>query len=154
MLCDECKKNEANVHMVTIINGEKQQKRLCSECAARQQSKDFSINDLISGFFDFYTPPSVNTKVCPKCGLSFAAFKKYGKLGCANCYNVFREELLPMFKGIQAGMQHTGRTPNAEHNRKAASLGELRQKLSEAIKSENYEEAAEIRDKIKEMEGE
>ena len=153
MLCDVCKKNEASVHMVSVINGAKQETHLCNECAGKQKKGNFSINDLISGFYDFYTPTSINTKSCSKCGMTFSNFKKYGKLGCASCYDAFRDELLPMLKGIHSGVQHTGRTLDADHNKKAGEIDGLRSKLNEAVRQENYEEAAKIRDEIKSLEG-
>ena len=159
MFCDHCKKNQATVHLVSVVNGVKQERHLCAECAAKEgmgtQVQPFSVNDLISGFFDYYHPrEAASEKVCPRCGLRFSQFKNTGMLGCSSCYDVFRDELTPMLKSIHGSVQHNGRTIDIEQNQQKSKLEQLKSKLNEAVSNENYEQAAEIRDEIKKMEAE
>jgi protein arginine kinase activator len=112
---------------------------------------------------------------CSVCNMSFSEFSKTGRLGCSNCYKVFRNELNPILRRIHGSIEHKGKTPvrgvpgtpkktentkAAQENEEAAKsevncneLERLKTELNEAIKTEEYEKAAVIRDKIKELEG-
>jgi protein arginine kinase activator len=91
---------------------------------------------------------------CDVCGMSFEDFRKTGKLGCGNCYSVFRENLNPILRRIHGSTEHTGKVPGRVSicMKTTNELGKLRAELTAAISSEEYEKAAELRDKIKDLE--
>ncbi len=164
MLCQECKKNPATVHMTKIVNGEKTELHLCSECAQDHQElafsmnfePDFSIHKYLAGLLGAAaTPPeTVVAPECPDCGFSFAQFGELGKFGCSSCYDTFDQELEPLIRRIQGATQHTGKIPK----RAGGMLGVKREieglqaQLQQAVRDEAYEKAAELRDSIRDLE--
>jgi protein arginine kinase activator len=159
MLCDVCKKNEASVHLTQIIDSKMQTVDLCEECSKAKGVDDptgFSLVGLLKGLAaapqesETRSDDSDLTK-CPKCGFSIADFKKTGRLGCAFCYSVFAEPLEPLLKSMHKGLKHTGKVPHGlrEVQDMNERLRKLQQQLQEAIKVENFEEAAFLRDEIK-----
>jgi len=162
MLCQECKLREATVHFTQIINNHKTELHLCEECASKQehliQIPSFSINDLLQGFMDFgqsqplFTRPK--TVKCANCGMDFEQFKKIGRLGCQECYKYFRNELDPILRKIQGNTQHKGKMPmrTGTDLRKKKQIDQLKEELRRAVEVEAYERAAQLRDKIKELE--
>lgn len=160
MLCDICGKNEATVHLTEIVDNEMSELHLCEECAREksvQMEQHFGLSDLLAGLADFGSAletTAARGKKCPNCGLSYADFKKIGRLGCSECYRVFREFLAPLLKRIHGSTQHLGKTPvkAAKVTRLTSELEGLKAKLQKAIQLEEFEEAAKLRDKIRELE--
>ncbi|MDD2927745.1 MAG: UvrB/UvrC motif-containing protein [Candidatus Omnitrophica bacterium] len=161
MLCDICKKNEATVHLTEIIDEQMNELHLCEECA-RQKSiameQQFGLSDLLAGMTDFdklekEAEPVTGLK-CPNCGLTYADFKKIGRLGCGNCYSTFSKYLGPLLKRIHGSTQHSGKYPFkiTRDLKKKVDTQELRIRLQKAIESEAFEEAAKLRDQIKGIE--
>src|SRR5262249_17523073 len=97
---------------------------------------------------------ALNQRSCPHCGLRFAEFRNNGRLGCPNDYEVFREELMPLFENIHGETEHKGKMPRRQPRSGPArtELVQLRKQLQQAVTREDYEEAARIRDKIKNLE--
>ena len=163
MLCQKCKKNPATVHMTKIINNNKTELHLCEDCAGEREDLNwfspFSINDLLTSFLGpaKQTMSAGNIPVikCDKCGLDYQQFKKTGRFGCENCYNVFKDEIYPIIKRVQGGaFRHTGKRPHGQKIRMRTNkeIEELKGQLEEAIKVEAFEEAAKLRDRIRELE--
>lgn len=173
MMCDECGIRPAVVHLTTIVGGEVQEKNLCSACMAKIRNQlpgsvDLDgLAGLLSGFFQ--SAQSENNKEeregeislkCPNCGLTYATFQKTGLLGCAQCYQAFREPLEVILKRIHGNTQHTGRVPRKEMNSISAQIqiDQLKRQLAQAVTAEEYETAAALRDQIralkKQIEGE
>lgn len=162
MLCDNCKVNQAGVHTVTIINGVKQEHYLCPECATSAQFSLPSIMDLLSGIHA--APPQVQVPTCI-CGMSFGRFQKTGLVGCPECYKTYESTLTPVIKRAQGGkLRHVGRRPKVEQEVQAAEeenipcgpkteCARLREELKLAISEERYERAAELRDRLRTIEG-
>ena len=155
MLCDNCLKNEAKVHLTTFTNGQVKTLHLCPQCAA-QKGKATSIvgpnlNDFMSSF---YEKEESDVLVCKNCGTTLDDFSKTGKLGCANCYSVFRESVNPVLKGIHMNTEHKGKRPGQvveleeEKQSSRSSRDKLKKELQAAVAAENYEEAAKLRDEI------
>jgi protein arginine kinase activator len=94
-----------------------------------------------------------SAKSCPQCGFSMEDFQKVRRFGCANCYKVYGNELLPMLRGMHKGASHIGKVPEGliESHFRIQRIEELQGKLEQAIASESYEEAAEIRDEIRKL---
>lgn len=161
MLCDICGKNPATVHLTEIIDEKMNELHLCEECAKDKSAameSQFGLSDLLAGMVDFQKPLTKEEELvsvkCPACGLSYADFKKIGRLGCAECYNVFRKYLAPLLKRIHGSNQHIGKSPQKIKSgprvyKKKGDLQELKDQLQQAIQQENFEEAARLRDAIK-----
>jgi protein arginine kinase activator len=130
----------------------------------------FGIADLLSGLVDLPVDmmarkSHINVK-CPSCGMSYDNFKKMGRFGCARCYDTFRRALYPLFKKIHGTSCHVGKEPqkrgeasaahSAKNNKPASGskdkLKDLKARLSEAIKREEFEQAAVLRDRIRAFE--
>jgi protein arginine kinase activator len=157
MLCEKCHKREATTHIKSVVNGVKQEYNLCSECAKIYGYGTNSLTGMLDSMFgDISKYDSLpQTKVCSVCGASFGDIAKSGKVGCSECYNTFYDELLPYLKRVHGSVNHVGKVPNSAPlmvTPKLKSVKDLRQELSRLVAEENYEQAAIVRDKIKEME--
>lgn len=160
MLCEECGKNQATVSITVSAGGEVSTRRLCPECMKKMQ---FSlVNGDIQGFLSSVLSvlgsghkSEEHSAVCSGCRLSYAEFERTGRLGCAQCYRDFSDQLKPLLQRIHGRAQHAGRrpvafTPSPEDER-AARANELRQKMDEAVASENFEDAAKYRDELRKL---
>ena len=157
MLCGLCKQKEAKVHL-TQIAGEKMQKvDLCEDCAKEKGVNDpagFSLADMLLGLgaSQEMEEASGNADLaCPSCGFTQADFKKTGRLGCAGCYDTFSEGLSGLIKGMHKGNEHVGKVPSRLQLTIAREqqLKDLQKELRKAVAAENYESAAELRDRIR-----
>ena len=155
MLCSICKEKPATVHFTHM--GEKMQKLdLCEDCAKAKGFTDpsFTYADLVLGLGatqEIEQAAGGAELKCPRCGFTQADFKKSGRLGCPDCYKTFAEGLSSLLKTMHKGTQHTGKAPEAvrSSNENSDRLKILQKKLEKAIESENFEEAAQLRDEIK-----
>lgn len=161
MLCEKCGKNSATTHIRSVINGEVFEKHLCSNCAASEGYGDIKTNNLsqmLSSMFDNTITNHTNSQHtrCSCCGSSFDDIAHSGKCGCPECYTTFYEQLLPYFKRVHGSTKHIGKIPpSVESNEtKSHKVAELRKLLNQLVKEENYEQAAVVRDQIKQLEGE
>lgn len=160
MLCDICKKNQATVHLTEIVDNQMNELHLCEECALKksiQMEQQFGLSDLLAGMAEFEKTAEEKEVVsvkCKNCGLSYADFKKIGRLGCGECYGAFRKYLGPLLKRIHGSTLHFGKSParGTKATKEKVGLTALRYKLQQAIDAEAFEEAAKIRDQIKELE--
>ena len=157
MLCQKCKINNANVKIIRSINGNVVEYYLCSSCAeaeemggANKYMKDFGEN-----IFGFFSPRERREYSCRGCGLSFREFKNNGKFGCEKCFDAFSEILPSAVKDIHGALSHTGKIPKRSGMDiiKRKKIKDMRQQLEKAVKEENFELAATLRDEIREMEG-
>lgn len=168
MLCDECGKNKATVHLTEIVNEQITKLNLCETCAKEKGSdveQHFGISDLLTALSDVEAPspsagggPAVKSR-CPHCGLTYDDFKKVGRLGCSECYVTFKASLAPLLKRIHGSNQHLGKVPNPVMIKEQKVLSKIhddlemaKADLQKAIKKEEFEEAATLRDKIKFLE--
>jgi protein arginine kinase activator len=160
MICDICGKKPATVHLTEIIDDQMNELHLCEECAhqkSSQMEQQFGLGDLLGGLAEFEKPALEKEAValkCPACGLTYADFKKIGRLGCGGCYVAFKKYLGPLLRRIHGSSLHFGKTPGKTAKvllkKKETDLQDLRLKLQQAIAMEAFEEAARIRDQIKE----
>ena len=158
MLCENCKKNTANTYFKQTVNGKTREVFLCSECAAKLGLGDSMMNfgnfgfglsavaDLLGG------SPAVSR--CPTCGMTLNEVSDSGMMGCADCYDTFRDYLRKLLPRISGNKVHTGKTPRAVKEESDNGLDALKAKLAEAVKTENFEEATVLRDKIRAWEAE
>lgn len=166
MLCQHCHKNEATTHIKTMINGDYAEYRLCPECAQElgygEMFPDLTADfgGLLGSFFSALPARSGATR-CKMCGSTLDSIKKSGKVGCAMCYDTFYSELMPTIRNVHGNTEHLGKNPvklasaedKADEPKTADELDNLKTVLKKAIEDENFERAAELRDKIKEREG-
>ncbi|MDB6016782.1 MAG: mcsA [Pedosphaera sp.] len=145
---------------LTQIAGDKMQKvDLCEECAKHKGVNDpagFSLADLLLGLGasqELETATGGAESKCPKCGFTQADFKKAGRLGCSDCYVTFAEGLEGLLKTMHKGTRHVGKVPVSLQQTRDLSerLKTLQKKLTKAVEEENFEQAALLRDEIKQM---
>ncbi|MFA5164788.1 MAG: UvrB/UvrC motif-containing protein [Candidatus Omnitrophota bacterium] len=154
MLCQVCGKNDATVEFTEIVNDEVKQLQLCDACAKKkgiEMEQHFSIADFLAGLSepDAKGPGGGPVLKCGNCGMTFNDFQKIGRFGCADCYTAFRENLLPLLKRIHGSTRHTGKAKKSESSDLRHTL-QLKLKL--AIDREEFEEAAKLRDLIRDLE--
>jgi protein arginine kinase activator len=152
--CNLCAK-PATVHLTQIVNNKVHKVDLCEECAQTKGVTDpsgFSLADLLLKA-SLNPEPSAGAIRCEQCGFTQTDFRKQGRFGCPACYDAFRGLLAPMLDGMHKGVTHSGKIPRAAVQRKSlyARLTKLEKDLTEAIKSERYEEAARYRDEINQV---
>lgn len=164
MQCQICNKNDATIHLTEIVDGARSEMHICEQCAVEQDisiKSPISINELLSNLLavqpsdDELAGPSERDLVCPNCGFTLAQFRKEGVLGCPHDYEVFEKMLLPLIEKAHDGKTaHCGKVPSKTpgDTKKQMELLNLRQQLDAAVQSEDYELAAELRDKIKQAE--
>lgn len=160
MLCEICGKKEATVHLTEIVNDKMTKLHLCEECAKEKGSEmeeHFGLNDLLAGLADLgatIEPEMMETIKCPACGFTYQDFKKVGRLGCGECYEAFKKHLAPLLKRIHGADRHVGKVPLmvGKTVKDTRTLQELKMRLEKAIQTEEFEEAARLRDQIKELE--
>lgn len=174
MKCEKCRINEATIHLTEIIKNIKSEFHLCEKCArlvginSRVSNFSLSVPDMLS-FLDLEEVGDVvDTNLCLNCGLTFLEYKRVGKLGCPQCYNYLKPSLVPVLKGHHDSDRHAGKVPanyvevnacrriyledNSIEGEKTKSLAELQKMLESAIGDERYEDAAVLRDRIRELE--
>ncbi len=167
MICDVCGKTDATVHLTEIIDNKITKLHICEECARKkgaEMEEHFGLSDLLAGLADFETkavPKKDVNKKCPNCGMVYDDFKKTGRLGCGQCYEVFNDNLLPLIKRIHGSTEHFGKSvedaaPKSVKAdgklKKLDKMAELKAQLTRAIKMEEFEDAARLRDKIRGLE--
>lgn len=167
MLCEKCKKNEAAYHITKIVDNSKQELNLCEKCAKDlgelnfmgnlDMSSPFSFQNIICGIMEYINQPNEIQKSyelsCTNCGTTYSEFKKTGYFGCSECYSSFACDIEPVIKRVQGNVRHIGKIPKRQGINiiNKNEIHELKTKLQKAIEREEYEIAAEIRDKIKKI---
>lgn len=166
MLCKKCGKNEATFYYKQNVNGKVTETALCADCASKlhvpgtiaNEMSDFFNFNPFAGLFGEARPTRCiadDRKRCPLCGSTFADLVHTGKIGCAKCYEAFAQELAPTVYQLHGKVEHTGRAPAAfaAKNDKKNKLKALKSELKAAIDSQNFEQAAKLRDEINGLEG-
>jgi protein arginine kinase activator len=162
-MCSICKEKPATIFLSNIsAENKKVDMDLCDACAKAKGVDDpaallIASADLMLGLgasLEVEQSVGANLK-CPRCGFTQADFKKSGRLGCPECYRTFAEGLAGLLKTMHKGTRHIGKAPEALRatRENADRLKTLQAKLARAIKDENYEQAAQLRDEIKQLAG-
>ncbi len=159
MLCQNCKKNEATTHIKRIINGAAQEYHLCRTCA---ENLGYSVpfaspfSDLFGAFLGDVPVSRLSNAVlrCETCGCTFEDIVNSGRVGCADCYRLFYDKLLPSVQRIHGKTRHTGKKPggNRAGRRSASQLAEAKEQLKQAVAQQDFERAAALRDEIRQWE--
>ena len=166
MNCEKCKKNHATYHLTANENGVMREAHLCEECARQAGVNlkfNFSISDILGSLLDVKPAPGPSSSPskasqlkCPECGITYAEFKSKARLGCAHDYEVFRTELIRLLEKIHGSTTHAGKTPQTADTqiRMENELIRLKRDLESVVNSEDFEKAAQIRDRIRTLETE
>jgi protein arginine kinase activator len=173
MTCDICGKKKATVHLTEIVDEQLSEMHLCEECARQksaQMEQQFGLADLLAGLSDSSKPAATkegekSVLKCARCALPYEDFRKFGRLGCGECYSSFKEHLTGLLRKIHGSNKYLGKTPlryqesQSEPSVEGAvallpseDLADLKQQLHSAIAAEDFEKAALIRDKIRNFE--
>lgn len=157
MLCAVCKKKEATVHFTEISEEKIAKLHLCEDCARKKglgEASSPEINNLLTSLAEIKTLPEQEEIKCPACGISFAEFRMEGRLGCGECYGAFSDSLASLIANIHHGKSHAGKVPAAfRHLKPVRDLKRLKADLAKAVREEEFEAAARLRDRIRELEG-
>ena len=159
MKCERCS-NPATVHLTEIVELQKKELHLCQSCAESQnllQKQDLNLPAILQTLIGHHLGRETDELArltCPACGIKYMEFKAEGRLGCHQDYEVFRAALAPLLQRIHRALRHVGKVPtHAVRNAGMQSeLMELRQQLRRAVETEVYEEAARLRDLIRQKE--
>ena len=157
MKCENCGVNNATTHIKKVINGVVTEQYLCQSCYAKKGYGANSLAGMLASVFgdttnEFLSPTA---KMCDECGCTFSDIVNFGKVGCPKCYETFYDELLPYLKRIHSSVTHVGKIPNRAPLSILDTKNELetlRSRLNDAVLKEEFEIAAELRDKIREIE--
>lgn len=163
MKCMFCKKT-ATVHLTDIVNLKQREVHLCERCARERNLLPDPPGPQIDlkALMNLLMPPipaqssaglpQGTEPSCPECGLTYAAFKAEGRLGCGHDYEAFRPVLEPLLERVHRAVVHAGKLPVAA--RRAARIEDLRTQMKAAVAIEDYEQAARLRDLIRQQEAE
>ena len=172
MICERCHQREATIHLSQTHQGQTVEQHLCEICA-KEIGLETNLESVFDNFFGqsvfgssifnttggipAFGQPAPRNLVCPTCGLSFDEFRSSGLFGCSHCYEAFADRLDPVFRRVQGGTRHVGRkllesADVQERQLRRSKIAELRKELSKAVKDEQYEKAAQLRDEIRQLE--
>lgn len=157
MLCEECGQNQATIHIATIIGGQKKDEHLCPQCWQKRNAKilgGLNVGSLLAQLLGAQAQQAEDQGLaCDACGLSFAEFQKTGRLGCAHCYAAFGENMKKTLGSIHGHTRHVGKVPPELEKEALARrrIDDLRREMDEAVRVEDFERAAALRDEIRSL---
>lgn len=175
MICDICKTKTATVHLTEIVDGQRTESHLCQSCAQKEGitiKNQLSLNELLGSLIAAQQQTDEQSglrtdKSCPVCGMTMEKFGKQALLGCPKDYEIFESTLMPIIEKAQDGKSiHKGKTPQGFSGQLIADsiskkekeetksenenqIEEIKKQLEQAVRDENYELAAKLRDKLK-----
>ena len=163
MKCEFCNQNNATIHLTQVVDGSVKKLNLCQPCAEKNGidlNSPISITDVLMGIDKKWTRGETSNAVggeydlaCNRCQMTRAEFKKQARLGCPDCYNAFLAELNTIAQAMHHSRQHVGKIPNREGNevKLSAKISNLQREIDLAIKKEEYEKAASLRDEVRKL---
>ena len=162
MQCQICKNNTATIHLTEITDGQRSETHLCELCAQKQGltvKTQIPLNELLSTLLSVQAQPEPASaddeeRACPHCGITLREFRKKSLLGCPDDYDVFEKYIEPIIKySHEGGSTHCGKVPSRApgETKKHTELSALRRELQVAVREENYEAAAKLRDRINQL---
>ena len=170
--CENCGEREAVIHLTQIVDNSVTTMHLCEPCAAEKGVETgsavakFPLGDFLAslgkGGGTGTEPPEAGLDVpCSACGATMRDFRQSGRLGCAVCYENFDGHLRDLLRRLHGSTRHEGEAyrpgvrgaaPATHPPRHQKGLEELREELRRAVSAENFELAAELRDRIRVLE--
>ena len=164
MSCDQCREREAVIHLTQIVNEQVTTLHLCERCAAEKgvESPSGVVKTPLGSFLAAMgknLPETVaaprSSETCARCGGSLQDFRESGRLGCPECYRSFEVPLRDLLRRLHGSTHHVGER-YAEHGAAPVEArvesAALREQLRLAVETENFELAAELRDRLRVME--
>lgn len=151
MNCEICGAGDGKIKYTQMINGEKIEFHICEACAKK---KGFHpMGGVEQGKTVEGTTEDLEQEKCPVCGWQLADVEKNGKLGCPQCYNSFRAYIVKLVEEVHGCSKHKGKAPVFDKRKLALKMEirEVKRELETAIKKEEYQLAAQLRDKIKNL---
>ena len=158
MLCDSCKERDAVVHVTSIEANAVHQLHLCERCAADRGVETTVAtpkHPLAEFLHQQVGTPNTDGLRCTFCNTTMADFSATGRWGCARCYTNFEAGIRELLRRVHGNHRHVGRSyraPMSESLERGAVLGELKDRLRRAIEGEQFELAADLRDRIRVLE--
>lgn len=162
MLCDNCKERDAVVHLTRIVDNAVTQLHLCEKCAAAKGVEttlslpQHPLGDILQAVQQ-QTSPTSDDAACSFCGATARDFRASGRLGCPHCYDAMENSLRELLRRLHGSSRHVGQryeTPATHLIDKPDTLHDLRDRLRRAVEAEQFELAAELRDRIRVLETE
>jgi protein arginine kinase activator len=157
MKCQRCPK-QATLHITDVLGEDRfEEVHLCEECAKKYLYEPQEQKSAAKAGASEAAEPDEDAPAgarCPACGITFLEFRNHGRFGCPHDYDAFKPDLLPLMESVHGDTRHAGKAPRRAPRAKTAQaeIAQLRQRLQTLVNEENYEEAARVRDKIKELE--
>ena len=160
MMCDVCKERESVVKLYTADGNTQTQQHLCELCAAERGveisgSPKHPLGDFLQAVqLQLAVAPSESGR-CSFCSATLRDFRETGRLGCPHCYTSFETSLRELLRRVHGNSVHVGRrysAPEGDSPDAVVVLGELREQLRAAIENEEFERAADLRDRIRVLE--
>lgn len=161
-LCDVCKEQEGVVRVAQSFGRRTAEVWLCERCSAQHGIEPRpafgGVGDLISGLIDRAGGALRSTAGtrCPTCSTTFSTIRRTGRVGCTDCYTTFGSQINRLLSHVAGGTHHTGKWPArlTKYKRAFIDRERLRKNLEQALTSEDYERAAEIRDSLQSIDRE
>jgi protein arginine kinase activator len=166
MKCQKCNK-QATVHITEIIQNKVHELHFCED-HAKEYLQHGETDAPVAGLSQLATAlaeqlqaeqakreaTEIEAKTCPVCGMTFADFRSQGRLGCPHDYVEFAEELEQLLWNIHGADAHKGKRPKSSpgDTDERTDLIRLRREMQLAVKSEEYEKASQLRDRIRQIE--
>jgi protein arginine kinase activator len=154
--CDDCGNNQATVHLTHITGESAVVFHLCEECAKKKGVSISIVTDEPSRDDAGSPAPDCGAEaVCPGCRMPFSEFKSKGRLGCSQCYRTFEKDIDSLLKQVHGALIHRGKVYSIKFpiSTEVKDLDRLRGELDDAIKKEEFEIAAALRDAIHSLSG-
>lgn len=162
MSCDQCHERDAVIHLTQIVEDKVSTLHLCERCAAEKgvESAGTVLKTPLGSFLAAMgkglpgaaVPAVTEGDECPHCGASLQDFRESGRLGCPGCYRQFEGPLRELLRRLHGSTHHTGKryaAPGAAPDDPTVVELELRDQLRVAVETENFELAAELRDRLR-----
>ena len=156
MKCERCGQREATSVFTQTVNGTSKTVHLCSQCAQEQMMSgwfhDFGLGNFMGLSHNSYAPHA--EKRCPNCGTSLEEIRQTGLVGCAKCYETFAPELSGTIERIHGASAHVGKIPSTSRTavQLEGRISELKTRMAKAVADQNFEQAAALRDQIRDLE--
>jgi protein arginine kinase activator len=165
MMCDNCKERDAVINLTQVEHDTKVTLHLCEQCAQQKgvETGASVLKTPLGGFLQGMIgkggnvlPTPADGLRCAACGSTLKDFRESGRLGCSQCYDSFAPHLRDLLRRLHGSSQHVGERyapPGAEGaTDPRLQLLELKEQLRRAVDNENFELAAELRDRIRVLE--
>ena len=156
MKCELCGKREATSVFTQTVNGSSKTVHLCSQCAQEQMMNswlsDFGLGSFMGLSQGAYL--SHTAKTCPGCGTTLEEIQRTGLVGCAKCYETFAPQLSGTIERIHGASAHVGKIPATSRSavQLEGRISELKTRMAKAVADQNFEQAAALRDQIRDLE--